>query len=260
MINSHPLDLLPIWGLYLFTITLLFVCLEVGYRLGMLIHKRWSDQSKDSVGMMVAASLALLGFILALVSSVAMDIFNNRLLLVVKEANAIGTTYLRTDFLEEPYATESRQLLREYVDQRLIALDLSQTTAAINRAEEIQNELWQRAAIAAQDNPTPITGLYISALNEMIDVHTERINSELGIRVPPTFMIGLYTVAMMTMLLIGLHNSYSEKQNYLSLILLVLILSIVFLVIFDLDRSHQGLLRVPQKALIDLQQSLSVKP
>ena len=256
MVNTHPIDNLPIWGIYLLTITILFVCIQIGYRLGLYIQKRWHDHSKEAVSMMVAASLAFLGFLLALVSSIAMDIFHNRLLLVIKEANVIGTTYLRTDFLEEPYASESRNLLSEYVDSRVSNLDLAHIDIAINHAEKIQNELWQRATNYAKNNPSPITGLYISSLNDLIDVNIERINTELSIRVPPAFMQGLYLVAMMTMLMIGLHNSYSEKQNYLSHLLLVLILSIVFLVIFDLDRSHQGLLRVPQKALLDLQLSL----
>jgi len=40
----------------------------------------------------------------------------------------------------------------------------------------------------------------------------------------------------------------------------VLIVSVVFLVIIDMDRSNVGLLQIPQKALIDLQQRLNMLP
>lgn len=46
----------------------------------------------------------------------------------------------------------------------------------------------------------------------------------------------------------------------IALIMMVLIVSVVFLIIIELDRSNIGLIRVPQKALIDLQQELNRFP
>ena len=260
MIASQPLDLLPVWGVYIFTVGVLLLCLEGGYRLGNFVEVRWPDHSEAGVGTLVGASLAFLGLLLAFITSTAVNIFNGRLQLVVKEANAIGTAYLRAGYLEEPYSIESRQLLREYVDLRLAALDQNQHEAAIVRSEQIHQELWSRAEIVAKNSPTPTTSIYISALNEIIDLHTERINLELGIRIPPTILLGVYLVAMLTMLLIGVHDSYLGKRNYLALVIMVLILSVVFLLIVDLDRSHQGLLQIPQKALIDLQHQIQLGP
>lgn len=260
MIASQPLDLLPIWGVYVFTVGVLLLSLEGGYRLGNFSQQRWPDRSESGVGTMVGASLAFLGFLLAFITGIAVNIFNGRLQLVIKEANAISTTYLRAGYLEEPYSIESRQLLREYVDMRLAAVDRNRREAAIARSEEIHQELWSLAEIVAKNSPTPTTSIYISALNEVIDLHTERINMELGIRVPPTILLGVYLVAMLTMLLIGVHGSYSGKRNFLALVTMVLILSMVFLVIVDLDRSQQGLLRVSQKALIDLQRQIHLGP
>jgi hypothetical protein len=73
-------------------------------------------------------------------------------------------------------------------------------------------------------------------------------------------MLGMFLVAMLTMILIGVQGSYSGKRNYLALILMILILSMVILIIIDLDRPSQGLIQVPQKALIDLQQQLQQQP
>jgi hypothetical protein len=94
---------------------------------------------------MVGASLATLGFLLAFVTNIAIGIFNERRHLVIAEANAIGTTYLRAGYLPEPYGSQSRQLLQDYVDLRLQALEPSRTAAAISESEAIQDQLWIRA-------------------------------------------------------------------------------------------------------------------
>ena len=65
---------------------------------------------------MSGASLALLAFLLAFVVSMGSGIATERRQLVMAEANAIGTAYLRAGYLDEPYRTEARDLLREYTD------------------------------------------------------------------------------------------------------------------------------------------------
>jgi hypothetical protein len=57
---------------------------------------------------------------------------------------------------------------------------------------------------------------------------------------------------------VGVQTGYGEKRNYLALIVLVLILAVVFLLIVDLDRAQEGLLRVSQLPLYDLQRQLNV--
>lgn len=260
MLNTQPLDTLPIWGVYLLTVVLLYLSIEAGYRLGLFMQKRWPDHAEAGVGTMVWASLAFLGFFLALITSIAVNIFNERRVLVVNEANAIGTAFLRAEYLEEPYSTESRDLLREYVDMRLAALDPGKRDASIARAEEIHKEIWKRVVVIARDDPTPTIALYISSLNEVIDIHSKRINVQLGVRVPPAILLGLYFVAILTMLLIGMQASYSGRRNILALAIIVLILSLVFMLISDLERSSQGLLQVSQQPLINLQQQLRLKP
>lgn len=260
MLISEPLDLLPVWGVYLLTVIVFLLSSEGGYRLGRGIKKRWPDRSESDVGTIVAAALAFLGFLLAFLTGTALNVYSGRARLVVQEANAIGTTYLRAGYLDEPYSTESRQLLREYVDTRLAALDPDRLEAAIARSEEIQMELWRRAEIVARESPVPTISIYISALNEVIDLHTERVHLELGVRIPATILLGLYLVGVLTMFLIGLHNGYEGQRNLVALVAMVLILSMVFLLIVDLDRSGQGLVQVPQKALLDLQRTLGVQP
>jgi len=186
----------------------------------------------------------------------AANLSSERRQLVIKEANAIGTAYLRAGYLDEPYRTDSRDLLREYVDMRLALLDPEKRVDAFFRSEEIHNELWQRAEQVARESPLDTISLYISAVNEVIDVHTERIIYGIDIRVPATVLLGMFIVALFTMFLVGMQSGYAEKRNYVALVVMVLILSVVFFLIVDLDRSQEGLMRVPQQALYDLQRQL----
>ena len=260
MINSQPLDLLPIGSIYILTVVVLFLAAEAGFRLGKPVQKRWPDKSEAGVGAMVGAALAILGFLLAFVTSIAIGNFNQRRQLVVSEANAIGTTYLRAGYLADPYGVKSRELLREYVNLRIKALDPAETKTAIARSEQIHDELWLLAEEVARENTGPTIALYLTALNQVIDLHTERLSAELGFRVPPIMVLGLYVVAVMTMMLIGVYDSYREKHNLIALVMIVLIVSAVFLMMIDMDRSNVGLLQTPQKALIDLQQKLILTP
>lgn len=260
MLNTQPLDYLPMWGVYLLTVVMLLLAIELGYRSGLALEKRWPDQAESGVGTMVGAALAILGFLLAFIVGIAVNIFNERRALVVEEANAIGTAYLRAEYLDEPFSTESRELLSEYVDMRLAALDRDKLEAAIVRSEEIHQELWSQAIILAKTNPTPTTALYISSLNEVIDIHSERFNISLEVRVPPAILLGLYFVAVLSMMLIGVQGSYATKRNIIAPIMMALILALVFVLITDLERSQQGFMQISQQPLIALQQQFLANP
>lgn len=260
LINTQPLDNLPLWGVYILTVVVFLLSIEGGFRLENLLQKRFPDHAEVSVAAMVGASLAFLGFFLALITNTAVGIFNERRTLVISEANAIGTTYLRAEYLEEPISTESRRLLSEYVDVRLSARNPENLAAALARTEEIHQELWSLAVDAAQSNPSPVASLYIASLNEVIDLHTLRVNANLVYRVPPPILLGIYFVAILSLVLVGVHTSYLGKRNILSLVVMVLILSMVYYLITDLERNQTGLIQVSLQALLDLQQQMRPGP
>lgn len=254
------LDVIPMWALYFLTVLAMLATLEVGYRLNKASRRKSPEKTVVGLGGLVGASLALLAFLLAFVVGFGANINTERRHLVVAEANAIGTTNLRAGYLAEPYRTEARSLLREYTDLRLVALDPAKFVAAVTRAEEIHNELWASAEKIAIESPTPTTGLYLSALNEVIDRHTERISVGVDARIQPSILLGLYVVALFATFLVGVQSGDGEKRNYVAHVVLVLILSVVFLLIVDLDRAQEGLLRVNQHVMFDLQRQLNTSP
>jgi hypothetical protein len=245
------------WALYFLTVLAMLATMEAGYRLTRVWLRKSPDKADPGVGAVSGASLALLAFLLAFVVSLGSGIATERRHLVMAEANAIGTTYLRSGYLDEPYKTESRDLLREYTDLRLDARETGQIAAVIARSEEIHNELWASAERIAVESPLPTISLYISAVNEVIDLHAERVAVGIDIRIPPTVLLGISVVALFTTFLVGVQSGYGEERNYLALVVLVLILAVVFFLIVDLDRAQEGLLRVSQLPLVDLQRQLN---
>ena len=161
--SDQPLDALPIWGVYIVIVLVALLTVEVGYQLGRYWQQRTEQGKESTVGALVGATLALLAFLLVFLTGAAANRFDTRRQLVVTEANAIGTNYLRAGYLDEPYRTDIRQFLREYVDIRLKAVTDPDTTAyALARSEEIHTELWNRAeviAVTARPNSDMVVSL-----------------------------------------------------------------------------------------------------
>jgi hypothetical protein len=258
MQTSNPLDPIPLWLLYGLMVGLLFLSAEAGYHAGRAWRRRAPDEDDGPTGAMTGATLALLAFLLAFITGVGVSRFDNRRQLVINEANSIGTTYLRAGYLSDPQRGEIRDLLREYVDLRLA--DEADVDAARLRSEEIHNELWSRTIAVAQAEPTPVTSLFISSLNEMIDIHGERIFAILNTRLPPALELGIFLAAFLAMAMVGFQNGLKGARSIIPLIALILIFSAVMLLIVDLDRPTEGFMRVNQQALIDLQTTLNTAP
>lgn len=77
----------------------IFVLLEVGRRIG--IHRRRIDpeSSSSGLGALEGAVFGLMGLLIAFTFSGAATRFDGRRELIGREANAIGTAYLRIDLL-----------------------------------------------------------------------------------------------------------------------------------------------------------------
>jgi hypothetical protein len=207
-----------------------------------------------ATGALAGGLLGLLAFLLAFTIGIGLTLFQNRMQLVVTEANAIGTAYLRAGFLEEPDRSAARDLLREYVDVRLAAArDLAILEDAIARSEEIHNELWAIVEVNARENPnSDIMGLFADSINEVIDIHSERLYAAL-LRIPQLLWLVFYATAGLTFGIVGLINSAVRRRNLITLILFAAVVAAVLALILDLDRTQQGTLRVLQRALVDLQ-------
>jgi hypothetical protein len=69
---------------------------------------------KTDIALILGAVMTLLALLLGFTYSMSVGRFETRRQLVVDEANAIGTTYLRAKTLPEPRSSEIQKLLRQY--------------------------------------------------------------------------------------------------------------------------------------------------
>lgn len=247
---------LPFWELFLITVLGLLVSIEAGLRLGRWTRERNQSEADSTLGTMVGAMLGLLAFILAFTFGMAASQFESRRMAVLKESNAIGTAYLRADFMPEPERAQIRALFRGYVDARLEGPKLGKTEAAIERSEKILDALWsQVSTLADKKAGTPLTALFVSALNEVIDVHSERVTLGLK-RIPGIIWLALYFVTFLSMLAVGYQCGIGGRRSILGTVVLALIFSAVMLLIKDLDSPRRGFIRISQHSMEDLQKSL----
>jgi hypothetical protein len=178
--------------------------------------------------------------------------------MVVAEANAVGTAYLRTSFLDDSAQTRTRNLLREYVEIRLAAAsDQEQYLPARIRSEEIHGELWAIVEdTVSQRDESETIALFVEAVNEVIDVHTLRLTA-VELRLPRLLGSLLYSAILLGFLLVGVANSANGKRDFVGMLLYALALVAVLMIVVDLDRAQQGLINVSQTALVDLLEQMT---
>lgn len=246
------LDFLPLWTILPLTVAVALLVVESGYRFAQ--SRQHSLQEANITGM-VGGTLGLLAFMLAFTFGLAASRFEARREVVLSEANVISTTYSRGAMLPEPMQTDARNLLREYVDVRLQAAQQNDIDEAIAKSEQLQERLWSTAVAAVQKERSPTTNLFVTSLNDVINLHSTRLQ-RLRSRVPDVIWIVLYLLLVLTMVLIGYQQGLSGSKRSLAVIALALGFSTVLYLIADLDRPGSGMLQTSQQAMIDLRRSM----
>ena len=257
--SHQPLDSIPILLLVALFVAINLVVYEIGYRIGSWIRRRSPDDAKPDegpTGIIVGAILGLMAFLLAITMGMASERFDARRALVLAETNAIGTAYLRAGYLEEPASTEMRDLIVEYVPQRIATSDEAEVLTKIERSEQLQAEMWAIAEEVARTNPSDVTALFIESLNEVIDLHTSRFVAGVYARVPPTILLLLLAGVVLSLGLVGYNAGLTQKRSPIIAIVLVIALGATLWLVIDLDRPREGFIQTSQQPLIDLQQQL----
>jgi len=250
---------LPIWLLYVATVVIVFLAVLAGFRWGSHIRRHKKSETEAPIGTIVGAMLGLLAFILAFTFGMAGSRFDARKQLLLDEVNGIGTAFLRADFLPSPQRTETRMLFRKYVDIRVeLVQHPEKLPQALVDSVALHDQLWSQVTdLSEQYKDSVLFGLYTQALNDVIDLHTKRVTVALQYRIPSSIWLALHFLTILAMAAVGYHFGISGSGNYWISLLLAFAFSAIILLIADLDRPLEGLLKVNQKPMIELQQQLS---
>jgi hypothetical protein len=205
--------------------------------------------------------MGLLALLVGFTYSLALDRYDTRRGRVLTEANAIGTTYLRSQLLEQPHRARLTHLLVEYTDNR-VALGQAGPGPRFNellkKNDAILIDLWT-ATVAAFPSirPFQFSSSYLETMNQMIDMDTARKAGRQAHVPPPVFaLLFLYqyaAAAVFGYVMVG------RNGRWVSACLLILFaLSVIFVI--DIDRPVSGLFQESQEPMLWLQASMHDNP
>ncbi|MES2069939.1 MAG: hypothetical protein V4488_06295 [Pseudomonadota bacterium] len=248
------------WQVALVLLCLLLAAIEAGYRFGRRSDPVEYERSSSVFSTLMGAALALLGLLLAFSFAMASARYDLRKGVILKEANAIGTTYLRTDLLGDAVRAPVKKLLQQYVDVRLSSyrsgIDRARIKQVAGQTEALQQQIWAIASAELRREKAINNSLFVAALNDMIDVSSEQ--SDAGENHVPESVIWLLLVsALLTGALSGYACGAIGHRNLFATCTFALLVSLVIFSILDLDRPQRGLIRVNQHPLLSLQQSMA---
>ena len=244
---------LPLWLFGVLFLAALIVAREIGKVVR--DRMRGADATTDDTFAMTSV-LGLLALLIGFTFSIALSRYDARRELVVNEANAIGTTWLRADLMAAADRERMQDVLRRYVDARIAfgnARSADDEVVAYRRTEALHGELWSvMLAGIAPFRDTERASLIVSTTNESIDLAATRFTARQS-HIPPRI---LRMLGMFALLAAGMVGFERGKQRRATTILFVLLTLAVTLVV-DLDRPSTGITNVSQEPMLHLRASMS---
>ena len=239
---SHPLAFFP------FVLILLLVGSFLGSRLRST-HPEIVERDGSSLKALEGSVLGLLALLIGFTFSMAVSRYDLHIQLEVQEANAIGTTWMRTDTLPEPQRTAMRAVLRQYVPLRLaFANTVTEADAQSNLATTtaLQSQMWTLATAAAADHRDPVSAIFLSSLNDTFDVTDKRV-AAMENRIPSLAWAMLLFMGFVGSILVG--TSIASRSRLL-LSIIPLVVAVVLTLVLDLDSPHEGFITVNQSSMM----------
>lgn len=234
------------WALPLLMLVVLTLSIELPYRFTGGALKESATQT-DAFNAVQAGLLTLASFVLGLSFAQASARFDDRRMLVIKEANAIGTTWLRADQLAPAQAKEFRRILTAYTAARLMAYQSPQDKAlyqrTVKQSDEDQSRLWRIASPALRAKPNQGLSLLMQTLNDMIDVSAEQL-AALTTHVPTEVVVLTLVLVTLGALSLGLRFAISGSRPPALSAIFVVASVVVISMMIDYDRPQAGFITV----------------
>jgi hypothetical protein len=224
---------------------------ELGFWLGSLV--RAADDPFDRQVTLVRTSTgALVAFLIGFAFSGAASRFIDRLDIIVKEANALGTAYLRADTIAEPHRSELKAALREYTADRVQLLSgerRDQIGLLLAKVGGLHDRMWQPAIKATQGN-APLMAVVLPPINEVIDLHSTHL-AVARRHLPLPIMAVLLAATAISVGLMGFGNGRVGRRFSLIDSVYGIVLAVALWMTIDLDYPGIGIIRIGNDSVVE---------
>lgn len=188
----------------------------------------------------------------------AIDRHDQREIFEEGEANAIGTEYLRADLLPPKAAAATKDLLIQYIDQRILFYS-KQSPEKIqeirSKTDQLQNALWNEILPVVRSQPTAPIALVASGMNDVLNSQGY-VQAAWWNRIPFTAWALMAAIAICANLLVGFGARNFEKNTGLFMIF-PFVISVSFFLIADIDSPRGGVIRIEARNLVALKNNLT---
>lgn len=188
----------------------------------------------------------------------AIDRHDQREIFEEGEANAIGTEYLRADLLPSKTAAATKDLLIQYIDQRILFYS-KQSPEKIqelsNKTNQLQTALWNEILPTVRTQPTPTIALVASGMNDVLNAQGY-VQAAWWNRIPLTAWALMAAIAVCANLLVGF-GARNFQQNTALFMIFPFVISVSFFLIADIDSPRGGVIRIEARNLVALKNSLT---
>lgn len=223
-------------------------------------YRSKDTETSEDLGVIQTATLTLLALIIGFTFSMAIDRHDNRETLEEGEANAIGTEYLRADLLPISASARTKDLLNQYLDQRILFYSRQNKEKILEiqqKTDALQNALWNEVLPIARTQSTPAMALVVSGMNEVLNSQGY-VQAAWWNRIPYPAWALMAAIALCANILVGF-GARNFNKNIGLFMIFPFVTAVSFFLIADIDSPRGGVIRIEPRNLIILKQNLNPK-
>jgi hypothetical protein len=239
--------MLPAWQSALALAAAMLATYTLGWRLG----RRWPRMGTVPLSQLDRATLAILGLLLAFTFSFAMTEHSVRRQRAIEDASAIGNFYRCAGLLDEPLRGRLQNLVRRYLERRVMLAYAPDKEAALARELPIISQMhleMQGLVREAVAQKSPVTTPLVNDLNDVASSNAARL-AAVHHRLPWSILLLLSVAATGSVFMIGVEQAAVGERNLVQIVLFVVLVSLVVWATLDFNQPGPGAITANQEPL-----------
>lgn len=235
---------------------LVWICLTLMGALGYQLGKKAKSLREFKLSDLIPSSImGLLALILGFSFSMAVTRFEKRRELAVQEANAISTAYFRVQALKEIQGINVKDLYKTYVDRRIATYESNNWDQSIQDTFQLEKKIKDHFLEVSKNERGALESAYVMSMTEMFDAANER-NFALVKPLPTAIYLVIFIFACISVCVLNFDRGYTQNIPQWRSGIIVVLFTIIFYLVYDLDHPRKGIIQISQDAMIQLRQSM----